>query len=180
MLAGAEAEGLGLGTIMAIVGGTIAFLALAFCVSSCVHAQLSKKKLAMNLAEAEEKLQKALFKINNAGQDRAKESQMIRHKIKLWEEKQEEEKRMKQKMGVLDKDSSYFESIDEAHQMHQSFISEASQPRPQRPGQMAMHESGSPLELKQTAQYQSASKRDPGDPSLSRVLNGRANVISSR
>jgi len=42
---------------------------------------------------------------------------MIRHKIKLWEEKQDEEKRMKQKMGALDKDSSYFESIDEANPM---------------------------------------------------------------
>ena len=33
------------------------------------------------------------------------------------EEKQDEEKRMKQKMGALDKDSSYFESIDEANPM---------------------------------------------------------------
>lgn len=44
---------------------------------------------------------------------------MIRHKIKLWEEKQEEEKRMKQKMGVLEKDSSYFESIDGAQDQMQ-------------------------------------------------------------
>lgn len=43
--------------------------------------------MALNLAEAEEKLQKALYKINNAGQDRARESQMIREKIKKWEER---------------------------------------------------------------------------------------------
>ena len=39
----------------------------------------------MNLAEAEEKIQKALYKINNAGVDRAREAKMIRDKINLWE-----------------------------------------------------------------------------------------------
>ena len=51
--------------------------------------------------EAEEKIQKALYKINNAGVDRAKEDQKIREKIEQWEEKQEElakvEKRLKQR-----------------------------------------------------------------------------------
>lgn len=37
MLAEGDSNGLGVGTIMAILGGTIAFLGVAFGVSSCVH-----------------------------------------------------------------------------------------------------------------------------------------------
>jgi len=37
MLAEGESNGLGVGTIMAILGGTMAFLGVAVCVSSCVH-----------------------------------------------------------------------------------------------------------------------------------------------
>ena len=61
--------------------------------------------------EAEEKIQKALYKINNAGVDRAKEDQKIREKIEQWEEKQEElakvEKRLKQRQGLVERTDSF-------------------------------------------------------------------------
>lgn len=58
----------------AFVGGGATTIGIVYIFYSFIHYQLSKKKLAANLAEAEEKLQKALFKINNAGVDRAREA----------------------------------------------------------------------------------------------------------
>ena len=48
-------------------------ICIVYTVYSFIYYQFTKKKLHANLLEAEEKIQKALYKINNAGVDRAKE-----------------------------------------------------------------------------------------------------------